>query len=168
MVSQWQSMTHRDFAFNAFHIITLKSNAALAMIPLAVGCHLTIPTFRWCPRKSTKGSRRSSVNPPDGIRHILIVQSSDAEAMMWSLNGFHWMSRISRWCPATRGSPSFWWPTFMEGNQHMYVRESENFVWLYNLTKFGAACSAWPIVLQSWIIDYWLFVQQSTLIQILC
>jgi hypothetical protein len=50
----------------------------------------------------------------------------------------------------------------MEGNQHMYVRESENFVWLYNLTKFGAACSAWPIVLQSWIIDYWLFVQQST------
>ena len=53
----------------------------------AEGCHKTRPTLRWCLTKSTTGSDTVRVRPPSGICQTLTVQSSDAEAITWSLCG---------------------------------------------------------------------------------
>ena len=54
-----------------------------------------------CPCSSMRKSLRSLESPPSGMYHSLTVQSSEAEAMMLSLNGFHLMSSTGRLWPVT-------------------------------------------------------------------
>lgn len=97
-----QNLGHLATLF-VFCVRLRRNNNGGATDPSAFVCHpLSLVRMSYlCPCSSTRCSVRSSWRPASGMYHSLTVQSSEAEAMMLSLNGFHFMSFTWRLWPET-------------------------------------------------------------------
>jgi hypothetical protein len=96
--------------FSMSQTLTEKSPDTDPSTLFAVGWNRSSVTLRPWPCRSTSGSVIVSARPSGGMPQTLMVESSEADAMMCSWKGLKSKSRTADLWPATTGVPGANWP----------------------------------------------------------
>ena len=154
MISGWQSISTASSPFSRFQMQIELSWLAESSMLAAVGCHTTWPTLRWWCSRVRHGLVRFSVKPPSGISQILIVVSSEPDAIMLSSKGFQAISSTAPEWPPTIGLFGGRRPTCVYNNTE--IQDESRFLGMYlpsPRSSLGFYWVGWGLTLREEWVD---------------